>query len=331
MLAGCTGVLPDGGPGSAASGTGAPATVTGAPATGSSPDAPARSEAVGTADTPATSAHTSGATCDDPPCYGDLVSLGDVPVEVAPEVSGIAASTRPGYYFVVDDGTGTTSIEVLRGVEPVGRVEVGGMSASNAEALSAGVCAPGAPDRCLYIGDIGDHIGRDSVTVYRIPEPDPENLPSTPFPAQAWTYTYADGPRDAEALMVADDGSLIVIDKPEGGGKHRVYRGAPGGGVFTPVTSFDLPSPTRPLQSLLVGNVVTDAARRADSVLLLTYDQAIEYTAPHQGADPAGFPDWPHRQVPMPRQLQSEAVSYLPGCGYVVASEGGPIAEVNCT
>lgn len=271
-----------------------------------------------------------GEDCKDA-CYGEPQPLGDVPEEVAGEVSGIAVShLDPEVIFAVDDAAGEHSIAVLRGSKSLGEIAIRGMDAANAEALTNGPCSATSSKRCLYVGDIGDHSTRESVTIYRIIEPDPDNLPQEPVEAAAWIYTYSDGPTNAEALMVVDDGGLIVVSKPEDDGPHQVYRADPGGGVFEPVASFDLPKPADPLQSLFVGNVVTDASRSADKVLLITYDQAIEYTAPTPGAEPAEFPDWPHTEVPMPLQPQSEAVGYRPDCGYVVASEGGPVDEVRC-
>jgi hypothetical protein len=90
-------------------------------------------------------------------------------------------------------------------------------------------------------------------------------------------------------------------------------------GTFTP------PAPAVPEQSLLTGTVVTDAAYDGDRVLLLTYDQVIQYTAPAPGADPTGFPHWPHRSLPMPAVPQAEGITSLPDrCGYAVMSEAGP-------
>ncbi|WP_205735659.1 hypothetical protein, partial [Acinetobacter baumannii] len=60
-------------------------------------------------------------------------------------------------------------------------------------------------------------------------------------------------------------------------------------------------------------------------VLLLTYDDVQEYTAPLPSAELSSFPDWPHRPLPMPGLSQAEGVTAMvDGCGYVVASEAGP-------
>ena len=61
---------------------------------------------------------------------------------VSDEASGIAASTStPGAYFLIDDGTGTDSVAAVGSDGALlARIAVDGLSAGNAEALSAGSC-----------------------------------------------------------------------------------------------------------------------------------------------------------------------------------------------
>lgn len=263
-------------------------------------------------------------------CYGKPVALADIPASAGRETSGITVSTvDPTVAFVVDDGTGTNGVAATRAGKLLGTVGIEGMSASNAEALSHGSCE--LAESCLFVADIGDHVGRDRVSVFVIAEPDPAALPSTPVSALVWDYSYPAGPTDAESLLVDADGNLVLISKPErgSGDEHVVYRGPAGGGELTQVRTFTPPAPSSPKQSLLVGDLVTDASWTPGRVLLITYDQAIEYTAETPDADPALFSDWGFREVPMPLQSQSEGVAYLPdGCGYLVASEGGALSQV---
>lgn len=106
-------------------------------------------------------------------CAGSCYRIGAVhqlPAGVAPESSGIAASEAvPGVFFVVDDGTGTDEIVAVNSSGSlVARIKIAGMSARNAEALSAGPCGSRA-GRCLYVGDIGDNSAkRRSITIYQI-------------------------------------------------------------------------------------------------------------------------------------------------------------------
>ena len=216
------------------------------------------------------------------------------------------------------------------------RIAVDGLSAGNAEALSSGTCGSrplpdGTADTCLYVGDIGDNAAsRSDIAVFRFAEPDLSNPPADPVPADEWRYSYPDGAQNAEAMMVDTDGSLIIVTKPpaEGGLPHRMYRAEPGGGELTFIREFSPPPATHPFKTLFTGNVVTDLATAPGAVLLLTYDDIQEYTAPDPTAALSSFPDWPHQALPVPGLPQAEGITAMAdGCGYVVASEAGPIGN----
>ncbi len=271
---------------------------------------------------------------------------------VSDEASGVAVSTRtPGAYFLVDDATGTNEIVAVDAKGALlARFPVAGMSAGNAEALSSGPCgttpSPGPPaSDCLYVGDIGDNAARrDDIAVYRMAEPDLPGASATgsdddPLPADEWRYTYPDGAHNAEGMMIDTDGSVLVVTKPGRAGTppHRLYRGDPGGGELVLVREFRPPDAQQPFRTMITGNVVTDIAAAPGRVLLLTYDEVQQYTAPHEDAPLSSFPDWPHRRLPLSGLPQAEGVApAADGCGYVVASEGGPggvngsLAVVTC-
>ncbi len=274
------------------------------------------------------------------PTVGPTANL---PVGVAPGASGIAATGTPGVWFVVDDARNTSEVvEVNATGKLVQRVPIAGMSARNAEALAEGRCAA-SPAGCLFIGDIGDNASqRNDVVVYVTTLAALKAFSGSPAAAAAWHYTYPDGPHNAEAMVVAPDGNLVIITKsaPDEAGHvppHRIYRAKPGGGRLTFLAAFTPPNPVVPLQSLLTGTVVTDAFYDGKRLLLLTYDEVLAYTAPMANADPAGFPTWPHRSWPHPPLIQTEGIAGLAdGCGFIVASEEGPggtqaaLATISC-
>lgn len=330
LAAGCTGAGTGGQLTGAASAT--PAT------TSDAPTAPAP-----TIDVPSAGAlPTTGPSPSPSPAAQIDLRIVDLAPGVNDEASGVALSTTaPGLIFLVDDGTGTADLAVVdeQGAL-VARVDLDGMSASNAEALSAGPCGAAVPrpdggtdGSCLYVGDIGDNAERRSqVVVYRATEPDlsgrvtgaPLGDPIT-VGTDEWHYTYPDRPQNAESMMVAPDGSIIVVTKPRNGAPHRMYRGRPGGGELAFVREFTVPGSPRPLRTILTGNVATDLSATPGRVLLLTYDDVHEYTAPDPTADPSTFPDWPTHSLPMPQLPQAEGIAGASdGCGYVVASEAGP-------
>ncbi|GAA3060849.1 WD40 repeat domain-containing protein [Streptomyces glomeratus] len=158
------------------------------------------------------------------------------------ESSGLAASRlHPGIYwthndsddgpylYAVDGSTGKTVATVtLRGV---GRPR-------DVEAISIG------PGNEIYVGDIGDNFGGrwPYVWIYRLPEP--RVLKDQTVRATQYVVKYANGPRDAESLLVHPrTGRVYIIDKKEDGG--HLYEGpaalsSTGTNVFRPVAAVDL-------------------------------------------------------------------------------------------
>ncbi|MGH8826913.1 MAG: hypothetical protein ACRDVZ_04765, partial [Jiangellaceae bacterium] len=241
-------------------------------------------------------------------------------------------------YYVVSDEPGTSEVvAVQEDGALVARVEVEGMLTENAEALAVGPCGDREPHSCIFVGDVGDHVGREDVVVYRISEPG-LSTPTVNAPATELRFTYPDAPTDAEALLVDESGRPLIISKAHFdrdvgvSAATRIYRGDTGGGVLELVGEFELPAPRSGVFAALVGNVVTDASSTSGRVLLRTYDAVIEYVAPEPGSDLAGFPAWRHDEVPAPAQLQSETVTFRSDrCGYLTTSEPtGAIEAVDC-
>ncbi|MFG2329609.1 WD40 repeat domain-containing protein [Streptomyces sp. NPDC048604] len=220
------------------------------------------------------------------------------------ESSGLAASrAHPGVYwthndqdqprvFAVDSRTGRT----------VATVTLSGVGTPrDMEAISVG------PDGHVYVGDIGDNLGGswDHVWVYRFPEP--KTLKDQTVRATQYDVKYADGPRDAEALMVhPKTGRVYIASKHEDGG--GLYEGpakltAKGTNTFRRVAEVPW---------------VTDGAFSPDGghLLLRGYLMARVYAwnGGRLGAD---------RSVGAPFQGQAESVSYtLDGSAAMFGSEG---------
>lgn len=251
----------------------------------------------------------------------------------------MAASHRsPGLFYAVSDVPDTSQVAVIEdNGELVAHIEIEGMSSRNAETLAVGPCGTETSDTCLFIGDIGDHVGRDDVVVYRVAEPDLADPPGR-VASDVLRFTYPDAPTDAEALIVDDAGRPLIISKAsfddEAGvtGPTRLYRASTDRGVLEYLSEIELPAPELALFAPLVGHVVTGADSLGDHVLLRTYDEVYEYRADRADADLAAFPDWRRTRVPSPSQVQSETVAYLfNGCGYITTAElTGSIDAVTC-
>jgi hypothetical protein len=134
-----------------------------------------------------------------------------VHIRSAAEASGITVSRRtPGLLWTHNDSGEPVLLAIDASGTMKGRVQVTGARVVDWEDLATAPCPSGS---CLYIADIGDnHRNRHGVTIYRIPEPRPDQSASEP--ADVWNATYPDGAHDAEALF-ASGNALFVITKDE--------------------------------------------------------------------------------------------------------------------
>lgn len=227
------------------------------------------------------------------------------------ESSGLAASrVHPGIYwthndsddgpyvFAVDSRTGKTVATItMRGVgEP-----------RDVEGISIG------PDGDIYVGDIGDNLDGswNHVWIYRFPEP--KALRDATVTATQYDVKYADGARNAEALMVhPTTGRVYIASKNEDGG--GLYEGP------AKLTAGSTNTFRR------VGEVpwVTDGAFSPDggSLVLRSYFSARVY-----GFEGGRLGE--SRAVAAPFQRQAESVTYTAdGSALMFGSEGR--AAVSC-
>ncbi|MCX4970134.1 esterase-like activity of phytase family protein [Streptomyces sp. NBC_00654] len=133
------------------------------------------------------------------------------------ESSGLAASpTHPGIYWThndSDDGPYIYAVDSRTG-KTVATITMRGVGEPrDVEAISIG------PDGNVYVGDIGDNLNGtwDHVWIYRFPEP--KQLRDATVTATQFDVTYADGARNAEAMMVhPKTGRVYIASKNEDGG-----------------------------------------------------------------------------------------------------------------
>lgn len=311
------------------------ASCSGGAATGGVPEPATSSPAPATTPT----ATDSPLECDYEPCYADVEALGQLGSDIVTEVSGMAGSHRsPGLYYVIGDPQGTSEVAVVQEDGTlVGHLEIDGLSARNAEDLAVGPCGPDTAMTCLFIGDIGNHVGLPDLFVYRIPEPDLDDLPARVAP-DSLRYTYPGEPTDAEALLVDREGRPIIISKARFDeatgvtGPTQVFRGGRDGGILEHLSDLPLPPPESPFFADVVGHVVTAADATEGRVIVRTYDEIYEYRTDGSDAAVGTFAEWPVRRVPAPFQMQSETITYrIGGCGYITTSElTGEIHGVGC-
>ena len=196
-----------------------------------------------------------------------------------------------------------------------------GAAVADWEDLAAGPCPAGS---CLYVADIGDNNrARRQITIYRVPEPRPDDE-ATP-PAEVWTATYPDRARDAEALLVTPQGEVFLVTKenPRTTALYRVPRAAAGSVVRLELVS------SLSLDRVTGGSVSADgnwAALRTNTTLLL-YPAA----------------DLLAGKSPQPRQFDLRALNEPQGEGVAFGQDGlvflvgegggasGTLAAVRCS
>ncbi|MFG2290926.1 hypothetical protein ACGFOU_33250 [Streptomyces sp. NPDC048595] len=228
------------------------------------------------------------------------------------ESSGLAASrAHPGIYWThndSDDGPYVYAVDGRTG-RTVARITLRGIGTPrDVEAISVG------PDGDVYVGDIGDNLGGtwNHVWIYRFPEP--AKLRDATVTATQFDVVYADGPRDAEALMVHPrTGRVYIASKKQGGG-GALYEGprhltTTGPNSFRKVAPIDL--------------WVTDGAFSPDGTRLVmrSYFGARIYR--WQDGRPKDI-----GSVGVPIQQQGESVAFTPDGRTLMYGSEGQSSEV---
>lgn len=271
--------------------------------------------------------------------YAPPESLADVRIPGLNESSGLAASRRhPGVFWSHNDSGGGPWLWAFdrRGVS-LGRWRVRGARNFDWEDIALGP-GPRAGVWYLYIGDIGDNQrNRESVTVYRIPEPDPASSSGDTASAESLRFAYPDGPQDAEALMVHPrTGDLYIIGKARGPGRETVVwkAAAPFRSgrktMMRRIAAIRLPES---LLSLLIPAGVTggDISPDGKRVALIDYVKAWEAVLPKNATnfDAIWTAEW--RPVETGVRAQGEAIAYRhDGQALLATSEGEsfPLVEM---
>jgi hypothetical protein len=219
------------------------------------------------------------------------------------EVSGMVR-TRDGY-AVIDDGSDLSShwrIFFLDDRCAVTRTVRYPSTPRDTEDMAQ------APDGTLWVADIGDNRrNRQTVALWRLAS-------GAPAPV-LYRMSYPDGPHDAEALVLAGDGTPVIITKDIGTG-YLYQPGTPlRAGATVPlrrVGSFDLPGSDTGNPFGFAGRlVITGGANAPDGsrVVLRTYADAYEFAV--TGGDvvraiTTGTP----RAIPLPDEPQGESIAY---------------------
>ncbi len=258
------------------------------------------------------------------------------------ELSGLAASgIDDGVYWAHNDSGDTARIFAMdTNGASLATYTLAGADAIDWEDIAIGADASRDASE-IYVGDIGDNgHNRPNIVIYRLREPaiNRSNAPTvaTLDGVQRLTFTYPDGPHDAETLMIDNvSGDLIIVTKDAAG--SEIFR-APGtldaGSTFTleiigridfsqRKQHVELP-PDAPLIARAGGAFATggDISAAGDLIAIRTYSAVWLWTrAPGQSiaAALAAAPC----EGPSAAEQQGEAIAFeRSGAGYVTSSEG---------
>lgn len=194
------------------------------------------------------------------------------------ESSGLAPSVRHrGILWTIED---SGNDPVLFATDTLGRDRgrwrVAGAENDDWEAVSTGPCGGRT---CIYIADTGDNRERrDHATIYRMREPAPLDAESSVggegeiTARERLRFTYPDGPRDVEAMLVAPDGSVLLVSKGRSG-RIRAYRLPPSAWAARGTPAAQALGPLPLPATGAVADRVTDAALARDGrrVVVRTY------------------------------------------------------------
>ena len=210
------------------------------------------------------------------------------------ESSGLVASD--GLFVTVNDSGDSGRIFT---VDSSGATV--GVTSWSPDPVDVEALAPAGPGE-VWVGDIGDNTAsRTSVTVMRVPFGPGDRTVTPP----AYTLVYPDGAHDAEALLAAPDGRLLVVSKE-----------LLGGAVYVAPRHLSQTRPNRLEKVTRTMGFVTDGAFFPDGrhYVLRGYGTAAVYAYPGNERV-ASFR--------LPDQQQGEGIA-VDSDGWVhVSSEGG--------
>ena len=164
-----------------------------------------------------------------PPEFGERINMGEIKNDKIDEASGLAASLKNrGVLWTHNDSGNENRIFALdSNGNNLGEYFLDGITNRDWEDIALGA-GPDDSKSYLYIGDIGDNNSEYSVKyIYRIEEPS-VNVGQQPVvkiitDIDVISFTYPDGERDAESLMIDPvTRDLYIISKRDS--KVRLYR-----------------------------------------------------------------------------------------------------------
>lgn len=226
------------------------------------------------------------------------------------ESSGLATSRRfKGVIYTHNDSEDDARVFALGSDGHTRAVlTLDGAQARDWEAIATGSDDQGRP--ALYIGDIGDNLGGawPEIWVYRILEP--QELTDRTVAYQRFRFRYADGPRDAEAMLV-DPGTnrIYIVSKQAGGG---AFYAAP---LQLSTTKVNVLKKVADAPAM-----ITDGAFSPDGSRIVLRDYVFAYVSVRPNDELA--------RLTLPVQSQGESITYTRDGRYLLSGSEGVHSKV---
>lgn len=253
--------------------------------------------------------------------FTDRMERGIVEDTLINEASGLVASQNNAQTLWTHNDSGDDARLFLIGMKDgsnQGEFQLEGIQNRDWEDIALGV-DPRDGKNYVYVAEIGDNEAKyDTKYIYRFPEPTiSSNTPMREVipkeQIETITFQYPDGARDAEALLIDENGDIYVISKREA--EVGIYRASYPVSTSETITLKKLG--TLPVTSVVAGDV------SSAGVLLKTYTDIYlwEKTAAGVSIEELLTQNSPVK-LPYTREVQGESIAWdTDGKGYFTLSE----------
>lgn len=263
------------------------------------------------------------------PTYTKGMSGGNIKTGQLSEASGIVASrkTKDVLWIHNDSGDSARIFAVGKNGADFGIYTFQGASATDWEDIAIGP-GPTSGETYIYIGDMGDNaMARSNIKIHRVVEPvvdtagGPKNV--TLSDVESLTLVYADGPHNAETLLVDPlNGDVYIVTK-EANGNSQIFRAAAPLSNANTITMSEVGKLVFGAPPLLGTTLTTagDISAQGDLIIVRTYTEAFIWRRSPGMSIAEAFAGDPC-MVSTETEPQGEGIGFaVDGSGYFTISE----------
>jgi hypothetical protein len=264
------------------------------------------------------------------PTYAQGVNGGTVKTGQLAEASGLVESrkTQNVLWIHNDSGDSARIFAVGKNGDDYGTYSFQGVSATDWEDIAIGP-GPVGGESYIYIADMGDNaMVRSNIKIYRVVEPvvntsgNPQNVMLNGI--ESFTLEYADGPHNAETLLIdPKNGDVYIVTKAMDG-KSQIFRAAAPLSNANTITMTEVGKLSFGVAPLLGTPLTTggDISAQGDLIAIRTYTEAFVWRRANGMSIAEALAGEPC-VIPIQGEPQGEALGFaVNGSGYFTISEG---------